>query len=187
MKVQESLKFVRLGTTLNFWSFLSLTDFTFLVVIIFRTEDVKLFHYCSKISILTYSLCYSPWLTKTVVNGQTTRTFYIVSCFTILQEWDHAAILSCLLATEKYKLPSTVESEDVANVSQIFCRIWIILFSAETLHHGDLMNLECLHHYPTLKRDKGSFVALLGKWKHLRFKKCSINSLRRNFLLKSRN
>ena len=41
----------------------------------------------------------------------------------LLQQSDHAFILSCLLATEKYKLPSPVEGEDVANVSQIFCRM----------------------------------------------------------------
>ena len=37
------------------------------------------------------------------------------------QEWDHAAILLRFLAKEKNKLLSSVESEDVANVTQIFC------------------------------------------------------------------
>ena len=34
---------------------------------------------------------------------------------------------------------------------------------AETSHHGELMNLKCLHRYSTLKRGEGSFVALMGK------------------------
>ena len=39
----------------------------------------------------------------------------------------------------------------------------IIDVFAETSHHGELMNLKCLHRYSTLKRGEGSFVALMGK------------------------
>ena len=46
------------------------------------------------------------------------------------------------------------------------------------------MNLECLHHYPTLKRGEGSFVALLGSEKtcHLKnaplTRRCAISFLK---------
>ena len=53
---------------------------------------------------------------------------------------------------------SECKSNFLSNVNHIIQNVF-----AETSHHGELMNLKCLHRYSTLKRGEGSFVALLGK------------------------
>ena len=109
-----------------------------------------------------------------MVNGLRIRTFHIE--FFLRKSWfckDQTTIL-CFLATEKDKLPSLVESEDVANVIQIFWRNWITLFKMFSRQHSATANLWIKN------------LSLMGKWKNqrkwkdLRFKKCAFSFLKAN-------